>query len=224
MGSLLTLLQAAKDVSVPAGTPGWVKTLLASVGGVAGQGIGLFAIAFLDSSFLPLPVINDILVMWLSIQEPAWWAFYAFMATLGSVLGCLVIYSIGRKGGELLLRKRIQGGQLEKIRTWMERNEFLAVVVPSLLPPPTPFKAFILAAGGFQVRLKYFLPAITVGRGLRYFLLGLLGAMFGQQAIDYLMANKVLLSLVAVALILAGYFLARWAHRNADKAGPTEQS
>lgn len=222
MDSLLTLLQAAKSGTVPAGTPGWVKTLLLSIGGVAGQGVGLFAVAFLDSSFLPLPVINDILVMWLSIQNKPWWAFYSLMATLGSVLGCLVIYSIGRKGGELLLRKRIEAGQLKKIHDWLERNEFLAVVVPSLMPPPTPFKLFVLAAGGFQVRLRYFLTAIFVGRGLRYFALGGLGALFGQQALDYLRNNVLQVSLIAVGLILAGYVISRLASRNSGESAPAK--
>ena len=175
----------------------------------------MFVIAFLDSSFLPLPVVNDILIVWLSWNAEAWylWLFYATMATLGSVLGCLVIYFIGRKGGEVLLRERIKAGQLGRIHDWLEQNEFLAVAIPSFLPPPTPFKLFVLAAGGFQVRLRYFVMALLVGRGSRYFLLGFLGYYFGQQFMAYLSAHFIKVSLIAAGLILVGYLLVRVAGR-----------
>lgn len=188
--------------------PAWVQALLASSGGW-----GLLVIAFLDSSFLPLPIINDILVITFSFKTPSLWIFYGSMATIGSILGCLVIYYLGRKGGELALRKTAKHVRIDRIHSWMERNEFLAVAIPAVMPPPTPFKIFVMAAGVFQVRLRYFLSALAFGRGLRYLLWGFLGAYYGQQSLDYLRDNFLQISLFAVALILVGYVLARLAQR-----------
>lgn len=213
---MLNLFQASGTSSVPAGTPGWVSSLI----GVAG-GWGLLLIAFIDSSFGTLPIVNDLLVIWLSVQDPSRWAFYAGMATVGSVLGCLVVFYLGRKGGDLLLRKKAKPHQVERMRRWYERNEFLTVAVPALLPPPTPFKLFVLAAGVFQVRLRYFLAALTLGRGLRYFGWGFLGAYFGSQALSYLQHNFLQIAGVAVGLILIGYLLARLAERFRRPRAPT---
>ena len=99
------------------------------------------------------------------------------------------------------------------MRRWYERNEFLTVAVPALLPPPTPFKLFVLAAGVFQVRLRYFLAALTFGRGLRYFGWGFLGAYFGSQALAYLQHNFLQIAGIAIGLILIGYLLSRLAER-----------
>ena len=205
---MLNLFQASGTSSVPAGTPGWVSSLI----GVAG-GWGLLLIAFIDSSIGTLPIVNDLLVIWLSVQAPSRWAFYAGMATLGSVLGCLVVFYLGRKGGDLLLRKKVKPHQVERLRRWYERNEFLTVAVPALMPPPTPFKIFVLAAGVFQVRLRYFLAALIFGRGLRYFGWGFLGAYFGSQALTYLQHNFLQIAGIAIGLILVGYLLARLAER-----------
>ena len=206
--TLLNLFQASGTSSVPAGTPGWVSSLI----GVAG-GWGLLLIAFVDSSFGTLPIVNDLLVIWLSVQDPSRWAFYAGMATVGSVLGCLVVFYLGRKGGDLLLRKKAKPQQVERMRRWYERNEFLTVAVPALMPPPTPFKLFVLAAGVFQVRLRYFLTALSLGRGVRYFTCGFLGAKFGDDAKTFLENNLLQVIGIAVALILAGYLLVRLAER-----------
>ena len=148
--------------------PPWLQSLVGSLGG-----FGLFAAAFLDASFLSLPVINDILVIRLSIQNPAAMPFYAAMATLGSLAGCVVLYYLAKKGGEVMFRKKV-GPRAERIRAWVERNAFLSIAVPSILPPPMPFKAFVLAAGVFQMPMRIFVVALVVGRGLRYFAEGIL--------------------------------------------------
>ncbi len=110
-------------------------------------GPGLFAVAFLDSSFVSLPQINDILVVLMVTQNKAWMLYYAAMATLGSVAGCYVIYYLAEKGGEAFLRKRLNAGTSERALALYQRHGLLALMVPALLPPPAPFKLFVLAGG-----------------------------------------------------------------------------
>lgn len=186
--------------------PGWAKSLLA-----AGDW-GLFVIAFVDSSFGSLPILNDILVIALSIQNPERMVLYASMATLGSVFGCLTIYSLAYKGGEVVLHKKAKPEQIERIRRWYEHNEFLTVAIPALLPPPTPFKLFVLAAGVFQVRWHYFVVALLVGRGLRYFLWGFLAVRYREGALNalyYLRQHPWQVAGLALVLLLVGFLLLR---------------
>lgn len=192
--------------------PGWLQSLVNGLLGFAG-GWGLLVIAFFDSSFGTLPVVNDALVIALSIQNPERMGFYATMATVGSVLGCLTIFLLARKGGEVTLRRRASPEQIERIRRWYEKNEFLTVAIPAVTPPPTPFKIFVLAAGVFQVRLKYFVTAVAVGRGVRYFTWGFLAVHYGERAILFLRGNFLQVSGAAIVLILLGYLLMRVAER-----------
>ncbi|PYU10169.1 MAG: hypothetical protein DMG29_18020, partial [Acidobacteria bacterium] len=143
--------------------PHWLQPLVVSLGG-----LGLFVVAFLDSSVLSFPVINDLLVIQLSIWSPARMPYYALMATLGSVGGCVLLYFLARKGGEAMFR-RLAGARAESIRAWVGRNGFTSVLATALLPPPTPFKIFVVAAGVFQVRLWSFTLALVIARGFRYF-------------------------------------------------------
>src|SRR6202163_1518988 len=114
--------------------PHWLQATVAAAGG-----LGLFLIAFLDSSVLTFPVINDLLLIDLSIRFPARMPYYAAMATLGSVAGCLLLYYIARKGGEAMFQKQA-GPRAQKIRVWIKNNGFISIIVTALLPPPTPFK------------------------------------------------------------------------------------
>ena len=188
--------------------PPWLQSLIGSLGG-----FGLFATAFLDASFLSLPVINDILVIRLSIQHPAAMPFYAAMATLGSLAGCILLYYLAKKGGEVMFRKKV-GPRAERIRAWVERNAFLSVAVPSILPPPMPFKAFVLAAGVFQMPLRTFVVALVMGRGLRYFAEGILAVKYGPDAVRYLLENKLQFTLIVTVLIVASYLVTRFVFRS----------
>ena len=120
----------------------WIYGFAAAIGGP-----GLFAIAFLDSSFVSLPQINDILVVLMVTQNKAWMPYYALMATLGSIAGCYVIYYLAEKGGEAFLRKRLRPGHIERALGLYKRHGLLALMIPALLPPPAPFKLFVLLAG-----------------------------------------------------------------------------
>ena len=142
----------------------WVQAFALSIGGP-----GLFLIAFLDSSFLSLPEINDILVIVMVIENKELMLYYASMATLGSVVGCLLLYGIGSRGGQPLLRKRFGGPRLERAMELSRKYGVLAVAIPAILPPPAPFKVFVLLAGVSRVPLLQFVLAVTFGRGIRYF-------------------------------------------------------
>ena len=163
-------------------------------------GPGLFVVAFLDSSFLSLPEINDVLVVLMVTRDEARMPYYAASATLGSITGCLVLYTLGRKGGGAILRKRVTGPRLEKAMGLFQRFGVLAIIVPALLPPPAPFKVFVLLSGVVKVPWRTFVGAVAVGRGVRYFGEGLLAVRYGDQAIEFLRENGLLVSAVLVVL------------------------
>ena len=177
----------------------WVQSFALSIGGP-----GLFLIAFLDSSFLSLPEINDLLVVLTVVQHKERMAYYALMATLGSIAGCLVLYGFGRKGGEALVRRRFGGPRLERAIYLSRRYGVLAVAVPAILPPPAPFKVFVLLAGVAGVPRLQFVSAIAVARGFRYFGEAWLAVRYGDQAITLLEENGRMLSLALAVVVLVG--------------------
>ncbi len=186
----------------------WLEQVLLPYGGV-----GLMLLAMCDSSFVSLPEVNDILVMTFSIRQPDQMITYAGLTTLGSVIGCAMLYAVGRKGGEALVRKRFSENQLSRVREWYGRYGLLAVIVPSLLPPPTPFKVFVLSAGTFGISWPRFMFAVLIGRGIRYFSQGILAVMYGAAAIAFVEENYpmigVVLSLVIILSTLAFVLLRR---------------
>lgn len=157
----------------------WIYGFALAIGGP-----GLFAIAFLDSSFISLPQINDILVVLMVTQNKAWMPYYAVMATAGSVAGCYVIYYLAEKGGEAFLRRRLRAGHTERALALYRRHGLLALMVPALLPPPAPFKLFVLMAGVAGVRPLKFVAAVAVARGIRYVALGILAVFYGDFALE----------------------------------------
>jgi membrane protein YqaA with SNARE-associated domain len=165
---------------------------------------GLFVVALLDSSFLSLPEVADLLVIWMVVQHKDRLILYASTAMLGSLCGCLALYYVGLKGGDALVRKRFASGLVDRTLASFRRHGIMAVLVPSMLPPPAPFKIFVLLAGVARIRATQFALAIVIGRGLRYFVEGLLAIRYGDRAITYVRDNGTLVSLEAVALLLAG--------------------
>ncbi len=168
---------------------------------------GLFLVAFLDSSFLSLPEIADLLVVYMVTQEPSRMIVYAVSATLGSMGGCLVMYYLGRKGGEALVRKRFAGSSVDRAMRAFQRYGVMAVLVPSILPPPAPFKVFVVLAGAAGISLAQFLTAVAIGRGARYLVLGMLAVKYGDRAMAYMHDHGVAASLIVVG-VLAGAFVA----------------
>ena len=183
------------------------KTKIVGFAGALGAP-GLFLISFLDSSVLTFPVINDLLLIELSIEHPARMPLYAFMAATGSVLGCVLLYFIARKGGEAFFHKKA-GQRGAAIRHWVEENGFVGMLVAALLPPPTPFKIFVFAAGVFEVPLWSYTTAITLARLIRYFGIGYLAVRYGNDALPYLKGHKLEATVVIVLFVLLSYLVSR---------------
>ena len=167
-------------------------------------GPGLFTAAFLDSSFISLPQINDLLVVLMVTEHKAWMPYYAAMATLGSLAGCYVIYLLAEKGGEAFLRKRLKEGHMDRALAMYKKHGLLALIVPGLLPPPAPFKLFVLAAGVADVSASRFIMGVGISRGARYFALGLLSVYYGDAALALMKTRGREVALWVVGLIVAG--------------------
>jgi membrane protein YqaA with SNARE-associated domain len=146
---------------------------------------GLFAVALLDSTFVPLPSSCDALMILLSTTYPRWMLLYAFMATAGSALGCLILYLISRRAGARALNRFSEIKQ-RRVRHWIERYDMFAVLAATLLPPPFPFKLFVVSAGVFRFSLLRFMLAIVVGRAFRFLLEGYFAMRYGVQAKEIL--------------------------------------
>ena len=186
---------------------GWLHTLALGLGGP-----GLFAVAFLDASFLSLPQINDILVVVMVTEHKDRMLYYAAMATFGSVAGCYAIYYLAKKGGEAFLRKRAKRGNVERALAVYKRNGLMALMIPALLPPPAPFKLFVLAAGVAKVPPLQFVTALTVARGARYVALGVLAIYYGDAALELMRTHGRIVALVVVGVLVlavAGLWLMR---------------
>lgn len=171
---------------------------------------GLMLVAFLDSSFLSLPQVNDLLIVWMVTERPDGWFLYATAATTGSVLGCLVMYGLARRGGEAVMHRWMNPGKVERRMASFRRWGLLAVLVPAVLPPPAPFKIFVLLAGVAKVSLPGFIAAVAVGRGFRYFGEALLARWYGEQALTFLAEHARPVSLTLAGVILAGALV--WAY------------
>ena len=192
----------------------WMQGFALAIGGP-----GLFIISFLDSSFLSLPEITDLLIIWMVTQHPHRMPYYAAMSTAGSIAGCLVLYYVARKGGKAFLRKRFHERHVDRGLALFQRFGLLVVLIPSLLPPPAPFKIFVLLAGVAAVSPATFSLAIAIGRGIRYFGEGLLAVWYGEAAIDYVRANGKAVSLgLAIALTVGALGYALWRRLQSSRA------
>jgi membrane protein YqaA with SNARE-associated domain len=187
--------------------PHWFQVIVDFSGG-----LGLFVLAFLDSTFLPFPTLNDLLLIALSVKVPVRMPYYAAMVTLGSLAGCLVLFAIARKGGELVFGERA-GRHAAGVRHWIRRNGFLSVAIASLLPPPAPFKVFIFAAGALGMRLPTFVFSLLLARSLRFFGEGYLAIRYGAQAYAYLSTHRLQLLAISIVVAVSLYLLGRWFSR-----------
>ena len=179
---------------------GRVRTLALALGGP-----GLLLVAFLDSSFLPLPGITDVLLVVTVARNPAAMLYYVAMTVAGSVAGCLALHYLGRKGGEALVRRKFTGEKIERAMAALQRNGVMAVLIPCLLPPPSPFKIFILLAGVVGISAARLATAIAIGRGVRYLALGILAVKYGQRAMDYMSEHGTTVSLVVVGVLVGAF-------------------
>ena len=177
----------------------WLTASLPAFGG-----IGLLLTAFIDSSFVPLPLVTDLILFELSSHHPIRMPFYAAMAALGSLLGCVWIYYLARKGGEIYYRKT-QGRPPGRIRKLIEKHPMACVFLPAVAPFPVPFKPFVIAQGVFQVPLGTFIVGTLLGRGCLFFFEGFLGARYGVAAKQFLFGQK--WTSLGIVLSLAVLFL-----------------
>jgi len=203
----------------------YLRTSVIGLGSFGG-GLGLFFVAFCDSSFLSLPEVNDLLMVYFCIRFKDQAFYYATMAVLGSATGCTVLYWLGRSKGHRFLMKRYSKSRLSSAMKFFQRYGMLALIGPALLPPPFPFKIFVLSAGVFGVTFGRFLTAVLAGRAFRYFFEAWLAVRYGEQAVDYLRGHYPQAAMVAAALILVGitiYYLGVSLLRRRHKASSTEQ-
>lgn len=177
----------------------WIQGFAQALGGP-----GLFIIGYLDASFLSFPEVNDLLIIWMVSQHKERLVYYTAMATAGSVLGCLTLYYIARKGGEAFLRRRFKAHHIERGLRLFQRYGLLAVVVPALLPPPAPFKIFVLLAGVAAIPVWQFTVALTLARIVRYGGEGLLAVFYGDRAAAYLTAHAKEAGLWLSAVVVVG--------------------
>ena len=164
---------------------------------------GVGAVAMLDSSSIPVPM-DAILALYIWNDKRHFW-LYCLVAAAGSAIGGLLPYGLGRAGGELFLLKRIDRSKFEKMRDRFERQEFLAVVIPSMMPPPAPWKIFVFAAGVFEMRVPSFLLAVFAGRMMRWLALSLLVLKLGPDAVDLVAKHAMVMVLAASALVVLGF-------------------
>ncbi len=177
-------------------------------------GAGLALVAFLDSSFLSLPEVSDLLIVVFVIRDPARWLFYGVSSMVGSVAGCYALYAIGRKGGDAFLRRRFHERHLDRALGWFQRYGLLVVVIPSILPPPMPFKIFVLLAGVARVRRAAFVTAVVLGRSFRYVGEAWLAYRYGEDARRFITENLPEVSMgAALVIAVVGTTVIMWRRR-----------
>jgi membrane protein DedA with SNARE-associated domain len=196
------------------------SSLIQSLGGP-----GVLLVAVADSSFLSIPEGNDVLIVVLSTGG-SWgnMAYYVSMTVIGSVIGCFLLYSVGRKGGSPLLRRRFSEKKIERAENLFKKFGILTIIVPSIIPPPMPFKIFVLSAGVFRVRLPVFLTAVVIGRSVRYCMWGILAVLYGNSVKMFMQQNLkeigiILVCLFVLAIASAIFFQTRRMKRTPETGG-----
>ena len=170
-------------------------------------GLGLILLGLADNSVVPLPGSMDVLTILLAARHHDLWWYYAFMATVGAVIGGYLTYYLARKGGKEAFERKLSKSRADKVSERFERWGFFAVAVPALLPPPFPLVPFLLAAGAMQYSRRKFVAALAVGRGIRYTIVAGLGAIYGRHIVRFFSRyyKPALITLISLAVI-AGVF------------------
>ena len=164
-------------------------------------------IGALDSSLLSLPEINDYLVVGRCYKDPTAAYYFPLFAAIGSVLGCNLLYTIVRRGGQAVLRKRFKLENIKKVERAYERFGFLAIGIPAILPPPLPFKIFVATAGALEYPRWKFLLTVMIARSFRYYVEGILAVFYGRRVLLFMKDNGLVIisivgSLALIALII----------------------
>jgi membrane protein YqaA with SNARE-associated domain len=179
----------------------WKFVLMPALAKLGFWGVG--AVALLDSSTIPVPM--DLILAGYVWADKGHFLFYCLLASLGSAVGGLLPYGLGRAGGELFLLKRVNRERFERMRIRFENQEFLAMMIPSMLPPPTPWKAFVFAAGVFEMQVVLFMVAVFCGRMVRWLVLSLLVLKLGPDAVSLVEHHSLTALAVVGSLAIAGF-------------------
>src|SRR5215213_5498323 len=172
----------------------------------------MIIIGALDSSLLSLPEINDYLVVGRCYKYPTAAFYFPLFAATGSVIGCHLLYTIIRRGGQAVLRKRFPLESIRRVERAYERFGFLAIGIPAILPPPLPFKIFVATAGALEYPRWKFLLTVMIARSFRYYVEGILAVYYGRRVLLFIKDNGlVIVSLVGTVLLIAliVYFIVR---------------
>lgn len=178
-------------------------------------------IGALDSSLLSLPEINDYLVVGRCYKYPSAVFYFPLFAAGGSVLGCWLLYSIMRRGGQALLRKRFKPERIQKVEQAYARFGFLAIAIPAILPPPLPFKIFVATAGTLEYPRWKFLLTVMLARSFRYYVEGILAVFYGKRVLLFMKDNGLVVLMIVGAVVVTGvlvYVLVnRWRSKKAAR-------
>jgi len=181
---------------------------------------GMFIIAILDSSLLSIPEVNDILVVGQCIKYPSAVLYYPLIAATGSVIGCLILFHIARRGGRVLLHRRFSSKNVEKVEAFYARYGVFALIVPALMPPPTPFKIFVASAGALQYPRARFIAAVLFGRFARYFSEGILAVLYGEIVLQYMREHPHIIGAIVLGAFIIGFLLYKLLVKLALKRAP----
>lgn len=205
-----------------------MKALIHKITGALGQisqylisfgPFGLFAIAFLDSVMVPMPGGVDAVLLLLAAARPSWLLIYVAAATIGSTIGCVALYRLSQRAGKKAL-SRFSEAKQKRVKDLIDRYDVMSVLVASLLPPPFPFKLFVVSAGVFRLNLMRFTLAVAGGRTFRYLLLGYLAARYGDQAKELLTRYYPAIG-ITLAVLIVLFFVAKALMRQSGKNQPS---
>lgn len=167
----------------------------------------MIIIGALDSSLLSIPEINDYLVVMRCAKQPSAVFYFPLFAAAGSVLGCLLLYTIVRRGGQAVLRRRFRAEHIEKVERAYARWGFLALAVPALLPPPMPFKIFVATAGALEYPRWRFMLTVMIARSLRYYVEGTLAVFYGENVLSWIKENGALVLAIVATVFVGGLII-----------------
>jgi membrane protein YqaA with SNARE-associated domain len=164
----------------------------------------MIVIGALDSSLLSLPEINDYLVVGRCYKYPSAAFYFPLFAATGSVIGCNILYSIVRRGGQAVLRRRFPLESIKRVERAYERFGFLAIGIPAILPPPLPFKIFGATAGALEYPRWKFLLTVMIARSVRYYVEGILAVFYGRRVLLFMKDNGLVILSIVGSIVLVG--------------------
>ena len=200
----------------------WLLAVLKPLGA-----LGLLIVAVIDSSSIPMPL--DAMVVEYVVREHSRFLIYCFTAAFGAALGSLLPYYLGRAGGELFLLKRINRARYEQLRDRFEKQEFLAILIPAMMPPPFPVKVFELAAGVFEMKVLWFFSAILLGKFVRFVVVSLIIMIYGPAIFHTMIRalhehqDLMLLVVAIVVVLLVVYVMRKIFDRKRGTSLPVEE-